>query len=194
MRVQRLWPVLLTLALLLTACREDYSFNGTLVEPPMAAKPFELSSGEGPVRLDDFRGRFVALAFGYTNCPDVCPATMSHLAEAMHLLGEDADDVEVVLVAVDPERDTPARVSRYASSFDDSFVGVTGTPEEIADVAERYGIFYQKTDSSLSDVGYLVDHTAAVTVLDRQGRTRLVWSFGVGGDEMAADLRHLIDG
>lgn len=194
-RVMRIRSLVLTLLVLVLAagCRDDVTWNGTSIDPPMEAKPFQLLSSDGPVQLADYRGQFVILTFGYTHCPDVCPATMSHLAQAVNRLGDDADEVQVVLVAVDPERDSPERVDRYAAGFDESFVGVSGSPHQIADVARRYGIYYEKSDSTLSDAGYLVDHTAAVTVLDRQGRTRLIWSFGIGADEIAADLRHLID-
>jgi protein SCO1/2 len=162
----------------------------------MPAHDVVLTGPEGPVRLSDFAGDLVVLNFGYTSCPDVCPATLATLARAKRLLGEAGEDVQVVFVSVDPERDRPQRASDYAATFDSSFVGLSGSPEEIADAASAYGVFYEKagggTDSTaVSEAGYLVDHTATVFVLDPEGRARLLWSFGTDAEAMAADLRTL---
>lgn len=165
--------------------------HGTYINPPMEAYDFELTASEGPVRVSDYRGKIVILSFGYTSCPDVCPATMSNLARTVDQLGEEADEVQVIMVAVDPERDTPERVGRFASSFNARFVGLTGTPEQVARVAEEYGIFYQKAESTGASE-YLVDHTATTMVLDREGKLRLLWPFGTTPADMASDLRFLI--
>src|SRR5690606_25801317 len=109
--------------------------HGTLLDPPMPGAGFRLTSADRPVQSEDFHGRFVVLAFGYTSCPDVCPATLARLAHAMDLLGESAREVQVVFVSVDPERDDPQRAARFAAAFDERFVGASGSPEAIADVA-----------------------------------------------------------
>jgi|SRR5690554_1519801 protein SCO1/2 len=166
-------------------------FAGTLLDPPLAVQDFELSGANGPVKRSDFQGKIVVLFFGYTSCPDVCPTTLASLKKALQLLGDEAESVQVIMVAIDPERDTPDRVSQYVSGFNPSFVGLSGTLEQIAEVASRYGIYYARADST-SDGGYLVDHTATVSVLDREGRTRLLWSFGTTPEEMASDLRRLL--
>mgnify|MGYP000967679565 FL=1 len=114
---------------------------------PRAAMPeggdFTLQSADGPVSLGDFRGKVVLLYFGYTYCPDVCPTSLAATAEALKALNPDElARVAVILVSVDPKRDTPARLKEYAEFFHPAMVGVTGTPEEIAAVAKRYGVFY----------------------------------------------------
>ncbi len=158
----------------------------------MAASDFELTSADGLVQKSDYRGKLVVLFFGYTMCPDVCPTTMSRLRQTMDLLGTYADEVQVVMVSVDPERDTPENVSSYARAFNGDFVGLTGTQEQIDRVAADYGIFHAKAEGSAA-TGYLVDHTAAVMVLDRSGDTRLIWSFEITPEQMAEDLRYLVE-
>jgi len=185
-------PILL-LAVLLSGCSiERPELHGTLIEPAMAAPDFELTSADGPVRKSDFEGRLVVLSFGYTHCPDVCPTTLARLGRAMELLGPAAEEVQVLLITVDPERDGAEKVSAYARAFDPSFIGLSGTAEEVGRVAADFGIFHAKAEGSAA-TGYLVDHTATVTVLDRDGDTRLLWSFDVTPEEIAADLRYLVD-
>jgi len=183
----------LALLVVLAGCRPSAAdFNGTYLDPPMPAKDVTLAAPEGPVQLSDFAGEYVVLNFGYTSCPDVCPATLATLARAKRLLGEDGEDVQVVFVSVDPERDQPQRAADYAAAFDSSFVGLSGSPEAIADAASAYGVFYEKADTAATtEAGYLVDHTATVFVLDREGQARLLWSFGTDAEAMASDLRAL---
>ena len=182
--------ILIGLAIYVTKARPP-ALHGTYIEPPLPASDFELVSAGGAVRKSDYAGRFVVLFFGYTMCPDVCPTTMSRLRRAIELLEGDADEVQVLMVSVDPERDTPENVSSYARAFNRVFVGLTGTTEQIDRVAADYGIFHARAEGSI-DTGYLVDHTAAVMVLDRDGNTRLIWSFETTPEEMASDLRYLV--
>lgn len=165
--------------------------HGTLLEPPLPAADFTLTSDAGPVRLSDLRGKVVVLFFGYTLCPDVCPTTMVRLGQAMELLGKDAERVQVVMISVDPERDTPEKLGQYARAFHPSFLGLTGTREEVDAVASAYGIYHAKAEGS-SATGYLVDHTATTTVLDRGGGIRLLWPFEVPAEDLAADLRIML--
>jgi protein SCO1/2 len=169
----------------------EADLHGSLVDPPLPSRPFTLASGEGEVSLADLQGRVVALFFGYTSCPDVCPLTLGRLREARTLLGPAAADVQVVFVSVDPERDVPARAATYARRFDPSFLGLSGSPDEIRRVASDYGIFYEKAEGG-TDGDYTVDHSAAVLVLDRQGRVRLLWNGRIGPREMADDLAFVI--
>src|SRR5690625_2939132 len=147
---------------------------GTLIEPPLPAADFTLTSADGPVRLADLKGKVVVLFFGYTLCPDVCPMTLARLGQALEQLGDDAERVQVIMVSVDPERDTPERLKEYVRAFHPSFIGVTGTEEELAAVAATYGVYFATAEGS-DATNYLVDHTATTTVLDRQDRksTRL---------------------
>lgn len=173
------------------ALREPVDWNGTRLDPPVPAAPFTLASQAGPVSLADLRGRVVVLFFGYTSCPDVCPTTLLRLSRAMEALGAEREDVQVVFVSVDPERDTPVRTDRYARAVDPAFLGLSGAPEAVAEVAGQYGIYFAKAEGSRA-TGYLVDHSATITVLDRRGRVALLWSPDVEAEGMAADLRALL--
>jgi protein SCO1/2 len=169
-----------------------YSFHGETVEPPAPAADFTLIGPDGKaLSLSDFRGKLVVLYFGYTSCPDVCPTTMAALAQAMRDLGAKADGVQVVMVTVDPQRDTPDRLNSYVTAFDPRFIGLSGTPDQIAGAAKAFGVIYQ-VQAGPSATNYLVDHTAATTVLDKDGRIRLIWPYGTPPEELAADLGQLL--
>jgi protein SCO1/2 len=143
------------------------------------------------VALNDFRGKIVLLYFGYTICPDVCPTTLAELSKARKMLGKDADQIQVLMVTVDPERDTLPVLADYMTHFHPSFLGLTGTPDEIAQAATPFGVFYEKENSD-SALGYLVNHTATVMIVDRNGYLRIVFPFGTTADDIAADLKYLI--
>ena len=167
--------------------------RGVAIESPRPAYDFQLQSGgDQTVRLSQFRGKVVALYFGYTFCPDVCPKTLADLSLAIEQLGSDADGVQVLFVSVDPDRDTPVRADQYAKGFNPGFVGMTGSPDDIARVAGAYGVFYQKQDAPSSSAGYLVDHSATVLVIDRQGQLRTIWPFDFPRDDMVNDFRALL--
>ena len=174
----------------LSACT-PYEFHGTIIQD-MEAADFTLMSSSGQrVSLDDFRGKLVVLYFGYTFCPDVCPATLVEIAGAMDILGEDAEKVQTIMISVDPERDTPEQLAEYVAHFDTSFLGVTGTLEEVAEVATLYGIFYEKHEGTAAS-GYLIDHTATVMVVDEDGYLKLLLPFGTTAQEIADDLAYLL--
>jgi protein SCO1/2 len=169
-----------------------YQYHGLLLESPKPAADFTLAGAGGKaVKLSDYRGKLVVLYYGYTFCPDVCPTTLAEVTKAVQALGKKAEDVQVIMVTVDPERDTPERMAEYMAFFNPSFVGLSGTPDQIAEAATPFGIYYQKNEGTPAS-GYLVDHTATVNVLDREGRMRLVWPFGTEGDAMAADLKQML--
>jgi protein SCO1/2 len=186
-----LGAILISMILFVTGSRPP-ALHGTYLEPPLEAADFELTSADGRISKSSYEGRLVVLFFGYTLCPDVCPTTMSRLRRTMEILGSEADQIQVIMVSVDPERDTPENVSSYARAFNRNFIGLTGTQEEIDRVAADYGIFHAKAEGS-ANTTYLVDHTAAVMVLDRNGDTRLIWSFEITPEEMAEDLRYLVE-
>ncbi len=184
--------ILLLLLLLLLAGCQPYQYHGLLLDSPVPASDVTLTSHTGePVSLSDFRGGLTALYFGYTFCPDVCPTTLSTLNQALELMGDKADEVQVVMISVDPERDSPEVLASYLSNFNPDFVGLTGTPEQIASAATPFGVFFEKHEGSAA-TGYLVDHTASVMVLDREGRLRLVLPFETPAEEIAADLKQLL--
>lgn len=183
--------LLVLLLVVLTGC-QPYQYHGLLLDSPTTAPDVTLTDHNGqPVSLSDFRDQLVVLYFGYTFCPDVCPTTLGTVAQALEKLGAKAEDVQLVMISVDPERDTPPVLASYLSNFNPSFVGLTGTPEEIASAATPFGVFYEKHEGSAA-TGYLVDHTASLMVLDRDGRLRLVLPFGTPAEDIAEDLEHLM--
>lgn len=170
------------------------SFRGTsYVEPYPIAPEIQLSRANGEVfRLSDMRGRVVAIFFGYTSCPDICPTTMAELNQAMGRLGDRSDRVQVLFVTVDPERDTPQRVQEYVDHFNPAFIGLSGSEAELAKVWSDYGVF-REIVKGISAAGYLVDHTARVTVIDQQGNLRISFPFDASVEDIVHDLNLLID-
>lgn len=167
-------------------------WHGMVIQSNQPVTNFTLDGpDEQPVSLIDYRGKVVMLYFGYTFCPDVCPATMVELSDAMEILGQRSEDVQVIMITLDPERDTADVLNNYVTHFNESFIGLTGTPEDLIAVTAPMGIFYEKHEGSEAS-GYLIDHTATVTVLDKEGKLRLVYPFGITGAEIAADLKYLI--
>ncbi len=169
-----------------------YVFHGSVIQSTEKAPQVSLQSGDGPVSLADFAGEVVVLYFGYTFCPDVCPTTLAKMARAMDLLGDRSDEVNVVMISVDPERDTPEIVSEYVRHFDPRFIGVTGPPEVIDRVATVYGVYYEKAEGSAA-TGYLVNHTATLMVIDREGYLKVVLPFEGTAEEIAADIEYLLE-
>ena len=168
-----------------------HTFHGTVIQSPEPSYDFTLTSVDGDVSLSDFRGKIVLIYFGYTFCPDICPGTLGNVAQALRNMGTQADDVQLIMVSLDPERDTPEKLAEYMGHFHPSFIGVTGSKEKLDEVAALYGIFYQKAEGS-DATGYLIDHTATLMVLDREGYLKLVFPFGVTAEEIADDLKYMI--
>ncbi len=155
-------------------------------------RDFALTDPTGKQRtLADYRGKVVVLFFGYTQCPDVCPTTLSALAETMKALGPDAERVQVIFVTVDPERDKPELVASYVTAFNPSFVGLRGDADAIARTAKEFKILYQKQPGRTPE-SYTVDHSAGTFVFDTQGRLRLYVGNGQGPDVFAHDIRELL--
>jgi len=180
-------------ALLIYLIAGPYVYHGTVIQSPDHARNFTLTGHNGEaVSLNDFRGQAVLIYFGYTFCPDVCPATMVELAKANDLLGEKADQAQVVMISVDPARDTPEMLHEYVTHFDPAFIGLTGSEEEVAAAATPLGIFYEKHDGTAA-TGYLIDHTASVVVIDQDGFVRLVYPFNTPGEAIAEDILHIIN-
>jgi protein SCO1/2 len=177
---------------LIGGLRKPFALHGILLQSPQPALNFTLNGHNGQaVSLADYRGQLVLLYFGYTTCPDVCPTTLADLHRARQALGSRGQDVQVLMVTVDPERDTVSVLAEYIAHFDPSFIGLTGTPNQIAEIATYYGIFYERKEAD-SALGYLVDHTATVLVIDRQGYGRVIFPYGTPAEEIAADLRYLL--
>ena len=186
--------ILLTLALLLAACDSQPQFGNTDISAAGYATDFALIDHAGkPRTMADFRGKAVVIFFGYTQCPDVCPTTMTGMAEAMNLLGEDAGKVQVLFVTVDPERDTPELLAQYVPVFNPSFLGLYADAQTIAKTAQDFRIFYKKQPGS-TPTTYTVDHTAGSYIYDPQGRLRLYIKHGEKPEVIAKDLKLLVAG
>ena len=190
---QRTCTLRLTLlvCLLLAYCTKP-EFNNIDISGADYARDFALTDASGARRtLADYRGRVVVLFFGYTHCPDVCPTTLTQLAQARRLLGPDAGRVQVLFVTLDPERDTAQLLARYAPAFDPSFVGLTGTQPQIEAAAREFKVFFQKVTGPTSD-SYTLDHSSGSFVFDPQGRIRLYLPDRAQPDQIAADLKRLL--
>lgn len=169
------------------------NFRGTAyVEPYPVAADFELTRSNGDVfRLRDQSAKIVLLFFGYTTCPDVCPTTLAELNLALSQIPEKADQVQVVFITVDPERDTPQDVQEYAARFNPSFVGLSGSLSELETIWQNYGVFREIVQSD-SVAGVLINHTARVTLIDTQGNIRLSYGFGTPVVDIVHDLNVLL--
>lgn len=184
----------LTLALLLAGCDSRPQFGNTDISEADYARDFALTDHTGkPRTMADFRGKAVVIFFGYTQCPDVCPTTMTGMAEAMKLIGADAAKVQVLFVTVDPERDTQELLAQYVPVFNPSFLGLYADAQTIAQTAQAFRVFYKKQPGS-TPTTYTVDHTAGSYVYDPQGRLRLYIKHGEKPEVIAKDLKLLIAG
>lgn len=187
----------LSLVLLsLVACQPQNAAETKLVATDISGADFpvtlRLTDHTGKARsMDDFKGKVVALFFGYTNCPDVCPTTMSDLKQTMKLLGEQANDVQVLFVTLDPARDTQEVLAQFVPAFDPRFIGLRGTEEEIAATAAVFKIFSNKVKSEGAS-GYTLDHSAGMYVFDKAGKIRLYVEYGEKPADLANDLKTLM--
>lgn len=170
----------------------SYTFQGSLIDPPLPAKDFVLVDQHGQLfRLSEQRGHVVLLYFGYTYCPDVCPATLAQYRQIKIALGDKAEQVRFVFATVDPERDTPEQLRSYLERFDGSFIGLSGPRADLERVWKDYGIYVAKNEAEPS-TGYLVDHSARIYVVDTQGNLRLTYSFGTDSQPIVQDVLVLL--
>ena len=164
-------------------------YNGIAIHPQKAMPGFTLQSVNGPVSLESFRGKYVLLYFGYTSCPDVCPIEMATLTAALSRLDpKKVSDFQVIFVSVDYQRDTPEVSSAFAKRFNSSFIGLSGTQDQINQVTKEYGIYYKFDPPDPKTGFYVVEHTALVMVLNRNDELVLIWPFGTQPDQETSDL------
>ena len=177
----------------LVACSPDKpKFSSIDITGADYAQDFSLTDHNGQRRsLSDFKGKVVVVFFGYTQCPDVCPTSMTELAEVKGMLGADADKLQGVFVTVDPARDTTELLKAYMANFDPTFVAFVPTPDELADVAKRFKIYYKKQEGK-TPTSYTMDHSAGSYVYDTQGRVRLYSRYGSGAKALAQDIQTLL--
>jgi protein SCO1/2 len=176
----------------LAACDARPGFRSTDITGAPYGQALELTDHNGrPRTLQDFRGKALVVFFGFTHCPDVCPITLSELARALKQLGADAQRVQVVMITVDPERDTPEVLKRYVTALDPGFLGLTGDAQAIAAAAREFKVFYQKSPGATPQA-YSVDHSSGTFVYDAAGRLRLLVGYGQGADVFAHDIGQLL--
>ena len=198
MRFARFAALVLAAAFAVTGCDKLFAptktpFNGIDVTGAELGPDFVLKDPEGKERrLADFRGKAVTLFFGYTHCPDVCPATLSDLARTMQILGPDAERVQVLFVTIDPKRDTPELLKQYVPAFNPNFIGLWGDATATAKVTKDFKIYAQERAGKTPE-SYTMDHSAQMLVFDPKGRIRLVFGFGMEAEKMAADLKILLN-
>jgi protein SCO1/2 len=178
-------------ALLLFAMRENpKGAAGTMLASAIGGS-FQLVDQNGkPVSDADLKGKWQLLFFGYTHCPDACPTALNEIALALDRLGEKRDKVEVVFITVDPERDTPEVLKNYVQSFDAGIIALTGSPEQVAQAAKAYRVYYAKHPRS--DRGYDMDHSAVIYVMDPQGRFTATFTPDSTADAIAERLQKLL--
>jgi protein SCO1/2 len=161
-------------------------------EPPRMAPDFTVRGSDGKeLKLSQFRGKLVLLEFGYTSCVDVCPVSLAMLADARKKLGAQASQLQVIYVTVDPERDTVDRMKNYLAAFDPSFLGATGTPQQMARVRQDYGITATKKQIEGSK-DYIVGHSSYLYFVDRKGSLRALLPFGRTADDVVHDAKLLL--
>jgi protein SCO1/2 len=187
--------LLTSLALILTlgACNpQKMAFHGVDITGAEYAKELNLTDQNGqPRTLKDFAGKVVVVFFGYTQCPDVCPTTMQELSDVKRLLGPDGDKLQAVFVTVDPERDTTELLKAYVGNFDQSFVALRPTPEQLPAVAKEFKIYFKRVEGK-TPTSYTMDHSAGSYAFDPQGRVRLFNRYGSGAQNLAEDFKWLL--
>jgi len=160
-------------------------------EPPRMAPDFSLTGSQGtPFTLSQQRGKLLVLGFGFSHCPSICPMTLAKLAQAYKKLEDQVSQVQVVYVTVDPERDTPERMREYLAHFNPSFVGATGSAEQLSAVRQAYGIIAQKEVHGDGD--YEVHHSSYLYLIDQQGLLRALVPFGKSADDIVHDIKILL--
>lgn len=192
--MRRVIPILLVAATILVAAL------GYLYLNPSGGGPAAVPIG-GPIRLTDqdgkpfdsasLAGKPYAVFFGFTHCPDACPTTLSEIARTEDELGAPANELTTVFVTVDPERDTPAVLKEYISNFSTNTVALSGTPEQVAEVAKEFRVYYKKVPTS--DGGYTMDHTAVLYLMGRDGAFRDVIAYSEEHERFVAKIKRLLE-
>ncbi|ABS61637.1 Classical-complement-pathway C3/C5 convertase [Parvibaculum lavamentivorans DS-1] len=156
--------------------------------------PFTLVDQTGKTVTEaDFRGRYMLIYFGFTFCPDVCPTELAIMAAALDALGDDAEKVQPIFITVDPERDTPEVMARYVPLFHPRLIGLTGSPEQIAEVANAYHVFYRKAEDESSSQDYTMDHSSIVFLMGPDGEYLKLFPPATAPEKMAADIASHIE-
>ena len=192
---KKIHGILPLLLLLLAACQAaDYQLHGSPYESPQTAPDFIIPSTQGgDFQLAEHRGRFVLLYFGYTYCPDVCPTTLADIRWAFDELGERSDQIDFLMITVDPERDTLDQLETYLAIFDPGFIGARTEGEAYESLKLAYGVYAEREPSDEPEA-YLVTHTSRVFLIDKEGYLITNYSFGTPKEEIKQDLEFLLRG
>lgn len=188
--------VIATLPLALLGCTNKppapLPFEGNDISGTHLGRDLSMVDTTGQLRtLADYRGKVLLIFFGYTQCPDVCPTALAQAAQALQLLGDQAGDVQVLLISVDPARDTPQILGAYVHAFDPSFVGLTGTPEQLDKTARSFKAFYAK-EPGPTPAQYAMNHSAAFYLMDQNGEARALLGPALTPEDMAHDIKLLL--
>ena len=177
----------------LSACsKESLSFKSVDMTGAKYALEFSLRDADGQMRhLTDFKGKAVVIFFGYTQCPDVCPTTLTEMVKVKQLLGKQGDQLQVVFITLDPARDTAEVLKAYMGSFDPGFVALVPTLEELPEVSKHFKAYYRQQPGP-TPTSYTLDHFAGSYVYDPQGRLRLFVRYGMAPEDLAADIQQLL--
>ena len=185
------------LALTLLACSQGHSST----QPPLSQAPlagaaiggdFALTGSDGrTVRWSDFAGQWRVVYFGFTYCPDICPTDVQRTAQGLNQFAQQAPElaanIQPIFITIDPERDTPEAVGQFASAFSDDLIGLTGTPEQIADAADKFGVYYRR-GATAANGSYLMDHTNITYLFDPDGNPIAMLPTDQGAEAVAAEL------
>lgn len=159
-------------------------------DEPAFQAVFELTDHQGMIQTEsDFSGRWMLVFFGFTNCPDVCPTTLSEVAAVMDGLGSAVDKVQPIFITIDPERDTPDVLAEYVPLFDAGILGLTGTPEQIAETSTTFPIFFERIEEAAAPDGYTMGHTSHLFLFDPEAGFADSWPYGTPAEEILADLK-----
>ncbi|MFO7748057.1 MAG: SCO family protein [Orrella sp.] len=185
---------LMTAALI--GCSDSADFVGSDISSGDIGQNWSLTDHTGQVRqADSFPGKVSLVFFGFTQCPDVCPAALAEISAALQSLGTQAQDVQVLMITVDPDRDTPELLGEYLDAFDQGlptkFLGLTGTSEEIRQTAADFRAYYAKVPTP--DGSYTMDHSASFYLIDQQGKARVLLSNQSGPSAIAKDIKTLLN-
>jgi len=155
--------------------------------------PFSLIDHKGKrVNEKSFAGKYMLIYFGYTYCPDVCPTELQVMSAALDTLGEDAKRIQPVFITIDPDRDTVSVLAEYVTNFHSSFVGLTGSEEEIRTATKSYRVYYAKAKDAKSNKDYLMDHSSIIYLMNERGEFVKHFSFGVNPDDLATEIKKFL--
>ncbi|TAM23860.1 MAG: SCO family protein [Candidimonas sp.] len=178
--------------LVLAGCKGPDKFQGSDISGTHIGRAMAMVDSTGTLRtLADYKGKVLLVFFGYTHCPDVCPTSMAELAQAMRLLKSDAQKVQVIMITVDPARDTGAIMNTYVKAFDPHFVGLTGSPDQLLKTAQSFKTYYAKASGGTPE-NYSMDHSSSFYIMDKTGEARILLNSNAPAKVVADDIRQLL--